>query len=73
MGRKTFGSNPDLREFLRWIEKRGWTAVGTNGGHIKYTKPGCPPVFGSRSPGDHRGLKNLRSMIERIDPVPQKA
>lgn len=67
MKRRSFGSNPDLRDFLRWAGKRGWTATNTNGGHIKYTKPGCPPVFGARSPSDRRGLKNLRSMIERIE------
>ncbi|GBH08380.1 2,4-dienoyl-CoA reductase or related NADH-dependent reductase [Pseudomonas syringae pv. actinidiae] len=37
----------------------------THGGHIKFTKGGCSPIFTSFTPSDHRAGLNARAQLRR--------
>lgn len=43
----------------------GWNVVRTAGGHLKFTKPGLPPIFTSSMAGDYRAGRNAKAQLLR--------
>jgi predicted RNA binding protein YcfA (HicA-like mRNA interferase family) len=55
-------------ELVDELRGRGWRLDRITGsGHLKMTHPNGGSIIISRSPGDGRGLSNLRSTIKRIE------
>lgn len=55
-----------MTKLLRELERDGFTATRTPGGHLRFQHPaisGC--VFGPSTPSDHRGVKNLLATLKR--------
>lgn len=56
------------KQLLPLIEfplSEGWTVSRTAGGHLKFLKPGLPPIFTSSTASDHRAGRNARAMLRR--------
>jgi len=45
--------------------KEGWEVSRTAGGHLKFTKPGLPPIYTSSTASDHRANLNARARLRR--------
>nr|WP_231709091.1 type II toxin-antitoxin system HicA family toxin [Pseudomonas denitrificans (nom. rej.)] len=45
----------------------GWTISRTNGGHLRFTKPGRPIIHTSSTPSDWRAVRNAVAMLARAD------
>jgi len=45
----------------------GWSASRTNGGHLRFSKPGRPFIFTSSTPSDRRAYLNALAMLRRAD------
>ena len=43
----------------------GWNVSRTPGGHLKFAKPGLPPIYTSATASDHRAERNARAMLRR--------
>ena len=43
----------------------GWNVSRTPGGHLKFVKPGLPPIYTSATASDHRAERNARAMLRR--------
>lgn len=55
-----------MKELRRVLEREGFTTTKTRGGHWRIEHPDMDgAVFAPDTPSDHRGLKNLRSLIRR--------
>lgn len=55
-----------MKQLRRALEKEGFTATKTRGGHWRFDHPEMDgPVFAPDTPSDYRGLKNLRATIRR--------
>jgi predicted RNA binding protein YcfA (HicA-like mRNA interferase family) len=55
-----------MTKLIRDLEREGFTATRTSGGHLRFQHPaisGC--VFGPSTPSDQRGVKNLLAMLKR--------
>ena len=55
-----------MTKLLRDLEREGFSATRTAGGHLRLQHPaisGC--VFAPSTPSDHRGVKNLLAMLRR--------
>lgn len=52
---------------LVYAANNGWTARRTRGGHVRFQKPGCVPVFTSSTPSDWRSYRNALAMLVRAD------
>lgn len=55
-----------MTKLLRDLERDGFRATRTAGGHLRFSHPaisGC--VFGPSTPSDHRGVKNLLATLKR--------
>ena len=37
------------------------------GGHLKFTKPGLPPIYTGSTASDHRAARNARAQLRRAD------
>jgi hypothetical protein len=58
----------DLKQFTQWAESRGWTVTKSKrNSHLRFDRPGHQPVFSSATPGEYRGMKNLRSQLLRSE------
>ena len=44
----------EIREFIKEVEKQGWTVVKTNGDHLKWISPTGDFVISSSTPSDRR-------------------
>lgn len=49
---------------LVYAANNEWQAMGTNGGHLRFTKPGRPII---RTPSDWRAARNALAMLVRAD------
>lgn len=58
-------SNEATQRLLDYAEEKGWQYELSRGGHIKFTKPGCPSVFTSATASDYRAAKNCISVLRR--------
>lgn len=56
-----------LRALFLYAKEFGWTATKTNGGHLRFTKPGRPIIHTSRTPSDHRAVLNALAMLAKAD------
>lgn len=55
-----------MKEARRQLERHGFTATKTRGGHWRFEHPGVGgPVFAPATPSDHRALKNLQALLRR--------
>ncbi|UAY97120.1 type II toxin-antitoxin system HicA family toxin [Dickeya dadantii] len=58
----------DHKQLLPLIEyalKEGWEVERTSGGHLKFTKPGMPPIFTSSTASDYCAGRNARALLRR--------
>ncbi|MFC4160753.1 type II toxin-antitoxin system HicA family toxin [Chitinimonas lacunae] len=46
---------------------RGWTVARTPGGHLRFNKPGLPPIYTSATASDHRSWRNARAQLDRAE------
>lgn len=44
-----------------------WLVMRTNGGHLRFTKPGRPIIHTSSTPSDRRAWLNALAMLVRAD------
>jgi len=59
-------ASSQMKEVRRELERQGFTATKTRGGHWRFEHPNMSgPVFAPDTPSDHRGVKNLRSLLRR--------
>ncbi|MFJ5483785.1 type II toxin-antitoxin system HicA family toxin [Pectobacterium actinidiae] len=54
-----------LLPLIEYALNEGWEVVRTPGGHLKFTKPGLPPIFTSSTASDHRAGRNARALLRR--------
>ncbi|CAO1665239.1 MULTISPECIES: type II toxin-antitoxin system HicA family toxin [unclassified Salinicola] len=54
-----------LKRVARYAVTHGWNVERTRGGHVRFIKPGCPPVFTGFSPSDARAEKNVLARLRR--------
>lgn len=40
----------NMEQSLDYAAAHGWTVSRTGGGHLRFDKPGCQPVFSSSTP-----------------------
>ena len=52
---------------LAYADDHGWTPQRTNGGHLRFTKPGRPIIHTSSTPSDRRAVRNALAMLVRAD------
>lgn len=59
-------SSNRMKETRRELERQGFTATKTRGGHWRFEHPDVQgPVFAPDTPSDHRGIKNLQALVRR--------
>lgn len=56
-----------LRALIDFALSEGWRVVRTQGGHLKFTKPGCASIYTSSTASDHRADRNARAQLRRAD------
>lgn len=56
-----------LQALFLYAKEFGWTASKTNGGHLRFTKPGRPIIHTSSTPSDHRAVQNALAMLAKAD------
>lgn len=56
-----------LRALIEFALADGWHVKRTPGGHLKFTKRGCAPIYTSSTASDHRAGLNARAQIRRAD------
>lgn len=55
-----------MSEFRRSLERQGFIATRTRGGHLRFDHPMMVgPVFAPSTPSDHRSVKNLAAILRR--------
>ncbi len=55
-----------LKRVVRYAVDHGWFVERTRGGHVRFIKPGGPPVFTGFSPSDARAEKNVLARLRRV-------
>lgn len=56
-----------LRALIEFALAEGWHVKRTPGGHLKFTKRGCAPIYTSSTASDHRAALNARAQIRRAE------
>ncbi|SFY07881.1 hypothetical protein [Azotobacter vinelandii] len=54
-----------LRALAELASTEGWMLQRTRGGHLRFSKPGCAPIFMSSTPSDHRAFLNARAQLRQ--------
>lgn len=54
-----------LRGLIEFALQYGWTVVRTPGGHLKFSKPGLPPIYTGSTASDYRAERNARAQLRR--------
>ncbi|WP_124313878.1 type II toxin-antitoxin system HicA family toxin [Pseudomonas chlororaphis] len=54
-----------LLPLIEYALREGWTVSRTPGGHMRFVKPGLPPIYTSSTVSDHRGGRNAQAMLKR--------
>lgn len=60
----------EVRKLIRRLEKDGWSARKTGGGHWVVRSPEGVPVSMPSSPSDHRSMKNVMAKLKRAGWTP---
>ena len=55
-----------IERVIRYAKAHDWHVERTRGGHIRFVKAGCPPVFTGYSPSDARAEKNALARLRRV-------
>jgi predicted RNA binding protein YcfA (HicA-like mRNA interferase family) len=59
-------ASAQMKETRRELERRGFTATKTRGGHWRFEHPDMDgPVFAPDTPSDYRAIKNLEATLRR--------
>lgn len=59
-------AHSNMTKLLRELEREGYSATRTNGGHLKIRHSQMTgSVFCPSTPSDHRGMKNLVAILKR--------
>jgi hypothetical protein len=56
-----------IRLLMDFALSHGWKVSRTQGGHIRFTKAGMPPIFTSSTPSDYRAELNAKAQLRRAD------
>ncbi|WP_273228726.1 type II toxin-antitoxin system HicA family toxin [Pseudomonas kuykendallii] len=56
-----------LLPLFLYAQANGWTIARTNGGHLRFTKPGRPIIHTSSTPSDCHAVANAVAMLARAD------
>lgn len=56
-----------LLPLLSYAIHNGWKASRTNGGHLRFSKPGRPIIHTCSTPSDWRSVRNALAMLARAD------
>ncbi|KRU65054.1 hypothetical protein AN458_00425 [Pseudomonas aeruginosa] len=59
--------NDEIRQLCKLARAMGYAVQQTKRLHLKFTKPGRPPVFCSSTPGDCRAWLNARAQLRRSE------
>lgn len=59
------GLGEAARRVVDYAKDLGFQASVSNGGHLRFTRPGTRTVFFSRTPGDIRASRNAMSKLRR--------
>ncbi|WP_122341975.1 hypothetical protein [Pseudomonas caricapapayae] len=59
------GAKKSLQALAEFAISQGWAVQRTHGGHVKFTKGGCSPIYTSFTPSDHRADLNARAQLRR--------
>ncbi|MDU8358507.1 MULTISPECIES: hypothetical protein [Pseudomonas] len=59
------GAKKALQDLALFAIAQGWVVQRTRGGHVKFTKGGCCPIYTSFTPSDHRAGLNARAQLRR--------
>lgn len=62
---RKFVHDKKTRELVDFAKGLGFEAILGRGGHLKFSRPGCMPIFTSSTPGDHRAWLNAKSNLKR--------
>ncbi|MGE6688991.1 type II toxin-antitoxin system HicA family toxin [Stutzerimonas stutzeri] len=54
-----------LLPLIEFALGEGWEVRRTPGGHLKFVKPGLPPIFTSSTASDHRASQNAWARLRR--------
>jgi len=65
IGGRRYGKR--LQSLFLYAKEFGWTATKTNGGHLRFPKPGRPIIHTSSTPSDWRAVRNAVAMLARAD------
>lgn len=57
----------NLCALFAYAKELDWAAAKTNGGHLRFTKPGRPIIHTSSTPSDYRAVRNTLAMLVRAD------
>lgn len=59
-------SSNRMKETRRELERQGFTATKTRGGHWRFQHPDMQgPVFAPDTPSDYRGIRNFQALLRR--------
>lgn len=65
-GEVPMSASAQMKEARRDLERHGFTATKTRGGHWKFEHPDMDgPVFAPDTPSDYRAIKNLYATLRR--------
>ncbi len=54
-----------LLPLIEYALGEGWEVLRTQGGHLKFVKPGLPLIYTSATASDHRAIRNAHAMLRR--------
>lgn len=63
------GLNDNARKVVEFARELGFRVSKTKNNHLRFDRPGQPPVFFSWSPSDHRAIKNGYAKLRRASQV----
>lgn len=55
----------EYRALAKLARQQGWTITVCGSGHLRWTTPDGRAVFSPKSPGDGRGIYNVRAKLRR--------
>lgn len=59
------GARKAIQDLAEFAVLNGWIVQRTRGGHVKFSKGGCTPIYTSFSPSDYRAGLNARAQLRR--------